>query len=108
MDNKNKLIKVIYDRIMERGTISSRANELYTQTDERIENKIFVRKLPVANLRIDGSSVKMISVASDDMTFTQTTTDDVRIGCENSSKVWSNVFATECSEEFLKSIISSI
>ena len=108
MNKKENLIKVIYDRIMKYGAISSRANELYTQTDERIENKIYVRKLPVSNLHIHGTSVRMLSIASDDMSFSQTTVDDVRIGCENSRKVWTNVFATECDEEFLNAIISSI
>lgn len=108
MTKKEQLIKVIYDRIMKFGSISSRGNELYSQTAERIENKIYVRKLPVSNLRIDGTSVRMLSIASDDMSFSQTTVDDVRIGCENPSKVWSNVFATECDEEFLNAIISSI
>lgn len=108
MTKKEQLIKVIYDRIMKYGSISSRGNELYSQTAERIENKIYVRKLPVSNLRIDGTSVRMLSIASDDMSFSQTTVDDVRIGCENHSKVWSNVFATECDEEFLSTIISAI
>ena len=108
MTKKEQLIKTIYDRIMKFGSISSRANELYSQTDERIENKIYVRKLPVSNLRINGTSVRMLSIASDDMSFSQTTVDDVRIGCENSSKVWSNVFATECDEVFLSTIISAI
>ena len=40
MTKKEQLIKVIYDRIMKYGSISSRGNELYTQTAERIENKI--------------------------------------------------------------------
>ena len=108
MTKKEQLIKVIYDRIMKYGSIASRGNELYSQTAERIENKIYVRKLPVSNLRIDGTSVRMLSIASDDMSFSQTTVDDVRIGCENSSKVWSNVFATECDEVFLSTIISAI
>ena len=108
MTKKEQLIKVIYDKIMKSGSISSRGNELYTQTADRIENKIYVRKLPVSNLRIDGTSVRMLSIASDDMSFSQTTVDDVRIGCENPSKVWSNVFATECDEVFLSTIISAI
>ena len=108
MNKKENLIKVIYDRIMKYGAISSRANELYTQTDERIENKIYVRKLIVKNLRINDTTVKMLSIASDDMTFSQSSLNDVRIGCENSRKVWTNVFATECDEKFLNAIISSI
>jgi hypothetical protein len=108
MTKKEQLIKVIYDRIMKYGSISSRGNELYSQTAERIENKIYVRKLPVSNLHIHGTSVRMLSIASDDMSFSQTTVDDVRIGCENPSKVWSNVFATECDEVFLSTIISAI
>ena len=108
MTKKEQLIKVIYDKIMKFGYISSRGNELYSQTAERIENKIYVRKLPVSNLRIKDVSVRMLSVASDDMSFTQTSLTDVRIGCENPNKVWSNVFATECDEEFLNAIISAI
>jgi len=108
MTKKEQLIKIIYDRIMKFGYISSRGNELYTQTAERIENKIFVRKLPVSNLLIDGTSVRMLSISSDDISFTQTSLTDVRIGCENPNKVWSNVFATECDEEFLSTIISAI
>lgn len=87
MTKKEQLIKIIYDRIMKFGSISSRGNELYTQTAERIENKIYVRKLPVSGLRIKDVSVRMLSVASDDMSFTQTSLTDVRIGCENPNKV---------------------
>ena len=108
MTEKEQLIKVIYDKIMKFGSTSSRENELYTQTADRIENKVYVRKLPVSNLHIHGTSVRMLSIKSDDMSFSQTSLDDVRIGCENSSKVWSNVFATECDEVFLSTIISAI
>ena len=57
MTKKEQLIKVIYDKIMKFGSISSRGNELYSQTAERIENKIFVRKLPVSSIfvRVAGS-----------------------------------------------------
>ena len=108
MERKEKLTSMLYELIMEKGTVSTRANELYTQTDERIENKVYVKKFQTDDLTIEGTKVKILSVASEDETFSHTSSADVRIGCENRNNVWTNVFATECDEDFLNAIITAI
>ena len=103
MNKKEILIKKLYDSIMENGTLSTRANELYDKTDERIENKIYVKKVNT-DFYINGTSVKMLSIASDNESFSGTSTADVRIGCENRNNTWTNIFATECDGALLDAI----
>lgn len=110
MDNKRKqiIIDALYDKIMEDGTRTTRANELYEQTDERLENKIYVVKLPVNFTAVKGTTVKMLSVYSDKEDFTDSDAHNVRIGFENPNKIWSNLFATECEEYVLENIAENL
>ena len=110
MNNKRKqiIIDAIYDKIMEDGVRATRPNELYEQTDERLENKIYVVKLPVDFTAVKGTTVKMLSVSSDKEDFIDSDAHNVRIGFENSHRIWSNVFATECEEDVLEDIAEKL
>ena len=101
-NKKEQIISKIYEKIMEKGTHTTRANEMYSSTDERLENKIHVLKLPVEIEDVCGSTVKMLSVAAETEDFSKTRISDVRIGFEEPrQKIWSNIYATEATDEML-------
>lgn len=101
--NKKTIKTKIYQILCNQGVLDTRENVTYEFTDERIENKMFVRKLPV-DIPVSGTTVKMISLASDRNDFSDVDCDDIRIGCVNYNNQWTNLFINEVPGEILSQI----
>ena len=107
-NKKEQLISKIFEKVMSDGTRGTRANEMYSSTDERLENKIYVVKMGV-EIPVSGSTVKMVSVHSDAEDFSGATVRDMRIGCEEPHhKIWSNIYATEAPDEIIEAIAKTM
>ena len=103
MDIKEIIKKNLYDLLFTKGKLSTRENVLTADSEDNIENKVYVRKLPV-HIPTNGTTIKMISLASDDENFSDVDADNIRIGFENYNKQWANMFIDEVSEDILNNI----
>ncbi len=95
--------KKVYDLLLEQGQMSTRENVMEQFTADKFENKIYVKKYPV-DIPMDGTELKMISIASDDADFTNDADENIRFGFVNSRKNWTNLFIDELTPEMRRTI----
>lgn len=100
MDTKRIIKQSLYKLIMEQGVLSSRENVLNAGTEDNFDNKVYVRKFSV-DIPVDGTRVRMISLASDDKDFSDVDADFIRIGFKNPNNQWSNLFIDEVPSDIL-------
>ena len=62
-----------------------------------------MKKYPV-DIPMDGTELKMISIASDDADFTNDADENIRFGFVNSRKNWTNLFIDELTLEMRSTI----
>ena len=101
--NKEAFKKKIYDLLLEQGQMSTRDNVMEQFTADKFENKIYVKKYSV-DIPMNGTALKMISIASDDADFTNDADENIRFGFVNSCKVWTNLFIDELTPEMRSTI----
>lgn len=108
---KQAIKEKLFKKLMTDGVLSTRENVMDEFTADKIENRMFVKKIPVEiplnEANID-NVVKMVSVASDSEDFSDVDADNIRIGFENSRGMWSNLFVDEVSDAILLFIIDNI
>lgn len=95
--------KKVYDLLLEQGQMTTRENVMEQSTADKFENKIYVKKYPV-DIPMDGTELKMISIASDDADFTNDADENIRFGFVNSRKNWTNLFIDELTPEMRRTI----
>ena len=103
MEIKTIIKKNLYDLLFTKGKLSSRENVLTVDSEDNMENKVYVRKLPV-HIPVMGTTIRMISIASDDENFSDVNADDIRIGFENCNKQWTNLFIDEVPDAMFDNI----
>lgn len=103
MDIKSIIKLNLYELLFTKGKLSSREDVMTVDSDDNLENKVYVRKLPV-HIPTNGTTIRMISLASDDENFADVDADHIRIGFENHNKQWSNLFIDEVPEDMLNNI----
>lgn len=103
MEIKTIIKKNLYDLLFTKGKLSSRENVLTVDSEDNMENKVYVRKLPV-HIPVTGTTIRMISIASDNENFSDVNADDIRIGFENCNKQWTNLFIDEVPDAMLDNI----
>ena len=99
-----KLSEKLYRVVMENGILSSKENVMDVPTIDRIENKVYVKKLPI-EIPTSGTTVMMVSVAGSKEDLSDTRPADVRVGCVNRENKWTNVFAEELPEPVKRDIL---
>lgn len=100
MDITNIIKHHLYDRVMTDGKLSERENVLNAGTNYNFDDKVYVRKFPV-EIPVHGTKIKMISLASNDVEFSDVNADNIRIGFQNANKQWSNLFIDEVPSDIL-------
>ena len=93
MDITNIIKHHLYDRVMTDGKLSERENVLNAGTNDNFDDKV---EIPV-----HGTKIKMISLASNDVEFSDVNADNIRIGFQNANKQWSNLFIDEVPSDIL-------
>ena len=96
--NKEQTIEKIFNELIENGKVTNKADILGT---DPMEDKVFTKRLEIGKTMEDGTEVVCVTVTSNDITFRDTTSSDMRINTKNYKNQWCNLFADETPEEIL-------
>ena len=103
--NKNEVIEKIFNELIENGKITSKADILGT---DPMEDKVFTKRIEINKTMSNGIEVVCVTVTSNDLTFRDTTSADMRVNTKNPQDQWCNLFADETPEEILEVVEASI
>jgi hypothetical protein len=103
--NKNELIEKIYNTIIENGKVTTKADIL---GQDPMEDKVFTKRIEINKTMDDGTEIVCVTVTSNDFTFRDTTSADMRVNTKNYRNQWCNLFADETPEEILEVVEASI
>jgi hypothetical protein len=106
--NREKTIERIYNALIEQGKVTSKGDIL---SDDPMEDKVFTKRLSIDKKLGEGAnSIELVyvTVTSDDETFGDTTSADMRLNTKNVQDQWCNLFIEETTDEMLELVESSI
>ena len=93
--NKNLIIEKIYNTLMEKGKVSTRADVMGI---DPMEDKVYVKRLSVNKKLGEGvNTIELVyvTVTSNDATFRDTSSSDMRLNTKNTRDQWCNLFIGE-------------
>jgi hypothetical protein len=102
--NKNQTIKLIYDTLMKKGTVSERGDIMAI---DPMETKVYTKRLQV-NEEVGSVELVYVTITSDDKDFMDASPNQVRINTKNAYDSWVNFWATEADDQILDTILSAI
>ena len=102
--NKNETMEKIFNELSENGKVTSKADILGT---EPLEDKVFTKRIDINKTMSDGTEIVCITVTSNDFTFRDATSADMRVNTKNYKDQWCNLFADETPEEILEIVETS-
>lgn len=103
--NKNEVIEKIFNKLIENGKVTSKADILGT---DPMEDKVFTKRIEINKTMSNGIEVVCVTVTSNDFTFRDTTSADMRVNTKNPQDQWCNLFADETPEEILELVETAI
>ena len=103
--NKNEVIEKIYNTLIENGKVTTKADIL---GQDPMEDKVFTKRIEINKAMDDGTEIVCVTVTSNDFTFRDTTSADMRVNTKNYRNQWCNLFADETPEEILEVVETSI
>ena len=106
--NKEQTIERIYNTLIEQGKVTSKADALGI---DPMEDKVYTKRLSVnKNLGEGAEAIELVfvTVTSDDPSFGDTSSSDVRLNTKNTQDQWCNLFIDEATEEMLSIVESAI
>lgn len=106
--NKEELIEKIYETLIEQGKVTAKADTLGI---DPMEDKVFTKRLSINKELGEGANaieLVYITVTSNDATFRDTTSSDMRLNTKNTRDQWCNIFANEATEEMLALVDSAV
>ena len=106
--NKEQTIERIYNTLIEQGKVSTKAD--VTGIDP-MEDKVYVKRLSInKNLGEGANSIELVyvTIKSDDPSFADTSSADMRLNTKNTQDQWCNLFIDEATEEMLSLVESAI
>ena len=103
--NKEQTIEKIFNELIENGKVTAKTDILGTNP---MEDKVFTKRINVNKEMSDGTEIVCVTVTSNDITFRDTTSSDMRINTRNYKNQWCNLFADETPEEILAVVETSI
>ena len=106
--NREKIIERIYNTLIEQGKLTSKGDIL---SDDPMEDKVFTKRLSIDKKLGEGAnSIELVyvTVTSDDETFSDTTSADMRLNTKNVQDQWCNLFIEETTDEMLELVESSL
>ena len=105
--NKEQTIERIYNTLIQQGKVTSKADTLGI---DPLEDKVYTKRLSVnKNLGEGAEAIELVfvTVTSDDPSFSDTASSDVRLNTRNTQDQWCNLFIDEATEEML-SLVESV
>ena len=103
--NKNEVIEKIFNKLIENGKVTSKADILGT---DPMEDKVFTKRIEINKTMDDGTEIVCVTVTSNDFTFRDTTSADMRVNTKNYKDQWCNLFADETPKEILELVETAI
>ena len=106
--NREETIEKIYQTLMETGKVTTKSDILGV---DPMEDKVFTKRLSVnKNLGEGPNTVELVyvTVTSNDITFRDTTSADMRLNTRNVQDQWCNLFMKEATEEMLELVETAI
>jgi hypothetical protein len=106
--NKEQTIEKIYNALIAQGKVTSKADTLGI---DPMEDKVYTKRLSInKNLGEGPQTIELVfvTVTSDDPTFSDTASSDMRLNTKNTQDQWCNLFIDEATEDMLELVISTI
>ena len=106
--NREETIEKIYQTLIETGKVTTKSDILGV---DPMEDKVFTKRLSVnKNLGEGPNTVELVyvTVTSNDITFRDTTSADMRLNTRNVQDQWCNLFMKEATEEMLELVETAI
>lgn len=106
--NREEVIERIYNTLIEQGKVSTRAD--VTGIDP-MEDKVYVKRLSIdKNLGEGANTIELVyvTIKSDDPSFSDTSSSDMRLNTKNTQDQWCNLFIDEATEEMLSLVEAAV
>ena len=106
--NRKETIEKIYNALIEQGKVTAKSDVLGANA---MEDKMFTKRLSIdKNLGEGANTIELVYVTltSNDITFRDTTSADVRLNTRNVQDQWCNIFIDEATEDMLALVESAI
>jgi hypothetical protein len=106
--NREETIEKIYQTLIETGKVTTKSDILGV---DPMEDKVFTKRLSVnKNLGEGPNTVELVyvTVTSNDITFRDTTSADMRLNTNNVQDQWCNIFMKEATDEMLELVNSAL
>lgn len=106
--NREETIEKIYHTLMEEGKVTAKNDILGVNP---MEDKVFTKRLSVnKNLGEGANAIELVyvTVTSNDITFRDTTSADMRLNTRNVRDQWCNLFMNETTEEMLELVETAV
>ena len=106
--NKELTIEKIYNTLMEKGKVSTRADVMGI---DPMEDKVYVKRLSInKNLGEGANAIELVyvTIKSDDESFNDTSASDMRLNTRNVQDKWCNIFINEATEDMLELVEATI
>ena len=106
--NRKETIEKIYNALIEQGKVTAKSDILGTN---EMEDKVFTKRLSIdKNLGEGANTIELVYVTltSNDITFRDTKSADVRLNTRNVQDQWCNIFIDEATEDMLALVESAI
>lgn len=102
--NKQQTIEKIFNSLIENGKITTKPDIF---GDNPQEDKVFTKRVDI-NKQVGSIDVVCVTVTSNNISFGDVTSDNMRINTKNTFEQWCNLFANETPEEILEVVESTI
>jgi hypothetical protein len=103
--NRNEVIERVYDSLIKTGKVTSKPDIL---GENPMDEKVFTKRIEINKTMSDGTEIVCVTLTSNDITFCDTTSADMRVNTKNYKEQWCNLFADETPEEILEIVEASI
>ena len=106
--NRKETIEKIYNALIEQGKVTTKSDVLGTNA---MEDKVFTKRLSIdKNLGEGANTIELVYVTltSNDITFRDTKSADVRLNTRNTQDQWCNIFIDEATEDMLALVESTL
>ena len=106
--NREETIEKIYNALIEQGKVTAKSDVLGTNA---MEDKVFTKRLSIdKNLGEGANTIELVYVTltSNDITFRDTKSADVRLNTRNTQDQWCNIFINEATEDMLALVESTL
>lgn len=106
--NREETIEKIYQTLIETGKVTTKSDILGV---DPMEDKVFTKRLSVNKKLGEGvNAIELVyvTVTSNDATFRDTSSSDMRLNTKNTRDQWCNLFANEATEEMIALVDSAV